>query len=128
VDLVGLDVSSRACPRPAQVGLRQRAGLEGQEVALQRLLGLADLGVYRPQLLTQTGDGGMGALAGIREGLPDEVGVGIGGQHAVEDGPVELLRRQPLGVAVSESVPMASDADVVTTRETTCCAKLRWIW
>lgn len=66
-----------------EASARQRAGLEGVEVALQGLLRLSDLCFDTAQLGVDAGDCRVGALPSAGERAADQIGVGVSSANAV---------------------------------------------
>jgi hypothetical protein len=91
----------------AALGLRQRAGLERREVALDGVLGLGDPGVDDRQFLVVVRPVGARPVSGGRDGFVEEVGALVDVEQRVEDGCVQLLSRQALGVAELGAVALA---------------------
>jgi len=80
-------------------GLGQRAGFEGEQVALDGLFGLAQLAVEGGEFVTDSVLLFTGPVPPGGKGVINEVGVGERVEKPVEDRPVELLGVETFGVA-----------------------------
>ncbi|MHB8449135.1 MAG: hypothetical protein ACYDAQ_01490 [Mycobacteriales bacterium] len=80
-------------------GLGQRAGFEGEQVALDGLFGLARLAVEGGKFVTDSVLQFTGPVPPGGKGAINEVGVGESVEKPVEDRPVELLGIERFGVA-----------------------------
>jgi hypothetical protein len=94
-------------------GLGHGAGLERAEVAAERFVGLADVGVDAGEIGLPLWQAGLEVGVGVGDRVAHERLVGEDGGELVEDRVLERLGGEAVGVAGGGAVAVAGEADVV---------------
>nr|WP_262324442.1 hypothetical protein [Acidiferrimicrobium sp. IK] len=111
--LEGGDLSSEGLDALPAVGLRQAAGLEGEEVPLDGFFGLGQLGIDDAQLVLVLSAFGPGTSEAGGERSVEEVVTRDGAQQRAAHFAFELVGGEPLGGAGGGAVAVAGEAGVV---------------
>ncbi|MDQ3660445.1 MAG: hypothetical protein M3454_05175 [Actinomycetota bacterium] len=95
------------------MGFGQAAGFEGQEVALDGLLGLGELRIDCGDLALLAFAVDLLPSGGVPGDAVEQVVRRVGLHQRVEDGVIEFLGGEPFGVAALGAVAVAGEAGVV---------------